>query len=827
MIASSKEGLRWLLAQLRSNDTQTSRFAQAVAAALADAVASAPEFHCKGLKPLAELAPMPSCDSLAPLGQLEDLSAKMDNLRADTRKAVAEAIQPEPTPAVTIAASVATVAHGETVTIAPTSSVEAQPSLTAQRLAAIRAARRRCARQPQGRAVRPKANQLSVTGRARLKSVGERCRPLTRRSKTRGDLSTRNRGRGGCGWSSLEGKQHDEQKRNSTSPTSPPALRGRGREALRAGEGAFVCSSHSCEPDRHHPVGPSHYDQSGSRRTSQAVRTRQSDRNACRYDCGSGNAIFPMPTWRSGINIASMTAARVGNWYLEAEIGHGAVGVVYRARGYDDPDRRAAVKVFTAANTQDHAFVQNFAAEVLPLQRLDHANIAKFYDSGTHGGLAFVACELVEGVDCAKQLESGRRPWREVLSIAVQTARALKHAHNRNVLHRDLKPAHLMLKADGTLKVLGFGLAKVIPTVPTLPLSPIGSAAYAPPETASGKPLTRRSDFYSLGGVLYTLVTGRPPFAAASLVELMHKQCYTLPERPAMLVPDLPTELDEFICVLLDKNPARRPATAAAMLDELERIRGKLERKGEKVEWPVKLTPDTAETSALPVMLGPADGERDVEPRSRPLMSRPIVVFPLLALVLTGLVVAFAWPSPTAAELYGEARPLLESDNPDDWDTAINKYLDPLSRKYPDRYVEEIAVARSRAKDRRELRRAIAEGAKVEPGSDAERAYLRGLRLTQAGDPVAARRTWRALIAAYGPVPAETRWVELARVGVAALERPENRGTRAPPDPTGLQNALTEAKRLDPISKAAAFQALEELFRDDTAALEMIRAAQK
>ena len=104
-----------------------------------------------------------------------------------------------------------------------------------------------------------------------------------------------------------------------------------------------------------------------------------------------------------------------------------------------------------------------FAAEMLPLQRLDHANIARYYDSGTHGGLAFVACELVEGEDCARRLEAGRRPWREVLSVAVQAARALKHAHNRNVLHRDLKPAHLMLTPDGTLKVLGFGLAKVVP----------------------------------------------------------------------------------------------------------------------------------------------------------------------------------------------------------------------------------------------------------------------------------------------------------------------------------------------------------------------------
>src|SRR5439155_12636005 len=177
--------------------------------------------------------------------------------------------------------------------------------------------------------------------------------------------------------------------------------------------------------------------------------------------------------------------------------------------------------------------------------------------------------------------------------------------------------------------VLGFGLAKVLPAAPPSPALAIGSAAYIPPETASGKPLTRRSDFYSLGGVLYTLVTGRPPFAAASLVELMHKQCYTLPERPAMLVPDLPAELDDFVCVLLDKNPGRRPATAAAVLDELERIRGKLERKGETLEWPAKLTPDTAEMAPLPAALGGVGGEADEEAAPRPLLRRPLVVIPL------------------------------------------------------------------------------------------------------------------------------------------------------------------------------------------------------
>ena len=135
---------------------------------------------------------------------------------------------------------------------------------------------------------------------------------------------------------------------------------------------------------------------------------------------------------------------------------------------------------------------------MLPLQRLEHVNVAKFYDSGMHGGLAYVACELVDGTDFAKLLEGGRRPWREVLAVAVQAARALKHAHNRNVLHRDLKPAHLMLAADGTLKVLGFGLAKVLRSgVAGMKSKPpallVVAVISAPKVKPPARPLTSRS----------------------------------------------------------------------------------------------------------------------------------------------------------------------------------------------------------------------------------------------------------------------------------------------------------------------------------------------
>jgi hypothetical protein len=522
-----------------------------------------------------------------------------------------------------------------------------------------------------------------------------------------------------------------------------------------------------------------------------------------------------------------MIGARVGNWYVEAEIGRGPLGTVYAARGFDDPDRRAAVKVLTDPATRDPAFLQRFGGEMLALQRLDHPNVARYFDSGTHGGLAYVAAELVEGTDAAKLLAQGRRPWREVLNLAVQAARALKHGHNRNLLHRDLKPAHLVLTPDGTLKLLAFGFARVV--APPLAAAPaIGSAAYLPPETASGKPPTRRSDFYSLGGVLYTLLTGRPPFAAATVVELTHKQCYALPERPGMLVPDLPAEFDEFVCGLLAKDPGRRPASAQALLDELERVRGKLERQGDKVEWPAKLKPDTAELAALPASLGGLAPDEDEEPAPRPLLRRPWVVGPLFVAVVLAMIGLYLRPGPGADQLWAAAVPLVESDKAEDWDRAWDEYLDPLSRKYPDRYVDEVAAAKARIRDRKELRRAVAEGAKAEPRSDAERGYVRGLRLAQAGDADAARKAWQAVAVAFAAVESEARWVGLARAGLSALDRAPNHGA-VPVDRKPLEAALARAKALAAAGKTAdadaAFRALEELARDDPPALEMVRAA--
>jgi hypothetical protein len=526
---------------------------------------------------------------------------------------------------------------------------------------------------------------------------------------------------------------------------------------------------------------------------------------------------------------ATFAGARVGNWYLEEQIARGARGPVYRARHFQEEGRIAAVKIFDNAAGLDATRRQQLPGEMLPLQRLEHANIARYFESGVSGPLVYVACEWVMGEDYLQRLRSGPLPWEEVLQVAVQVARALKHAHNRNVLHRELKPAHLMRDHNGIVKVLFCGFAKVLPPPPPPIPSPLGAEAFLPPELASGKPYSRRSDFYALGGVLYALLTGRAPFSANTLVELAHKHCYALPERPGLIVPHMPPELDEFICWLLEKNPTRRPSNALQVLEELERIRARLERQGRQLCWPAKLTPDTVETVAL--AQNPETNPHENTTNPRPLMQRAWVVVPAFLLVVGLLLYAFFRPQSSAEELYQAAQPLMQSEHPEDWERAWDEYLEPLQRRYPDQYVEQLAAFRRKLQEYRELRRALIQAHNWKPASEAERAYWLGVRLVQARDVTAARRIWQALICVFEGQPAEELWVKLAQHGLSLVNQQEALTASSLPSPAAalaqLEPVLQRLRELRATGQSAQAEQLrrnlEELYRYDPAMLEALR----
>lgn len=466
-----------------------------------------------------------------------------------------------------------------------------------------------------------------------------------------------------------------------------------------------------------------------------------------------------------------MTGTRIGNWIIGEEVGRGPVGVVYQALAADGTGLRAAVKLIAQNASLNPEFPTRFPADVLALRRLAHPNIARFYEGGVHAGIPYYASEWADGTDLATLLrtrpKSAGEPglnWREsIISLTVQLARALNHGHRRSILHRSLKPSNVIVAPDGSIKVTDFGIAKAFAMAPlSLPADPWGTVAFLAPEQFTGKAVTKRSDLYALGGVIYTALTGRPPFAAVSTSEFLHKHCYLLPDRPASFVSKLPAELDELICNLLAKDPGRRPAAATAVVEELDKLRGKLERKGERVVWPAD-PGDTAlhaPLSETTVAESSGDEHAVLDARSRPLLARPGVVIPLF-LIVTGLILFFLFrPGPSAAELYQKAEPLIASQDPADWDKAWDDYLEPLSRKYPDQYVDEVNRLRERRAILREFHKAAEQGSRAKYSSDAERLYVRGVALLRLGDREGAKQEWQNAVRIADP---DDRWADYAK----------------------------------------------------------------
>jgi hypothetical protein len=517
-----------------------------------------------------------------------------------------------------------------------------------------------------------------------------------------------------------------------------------------------------------------------------------------------------------------MLGDRLGKWVLYKELGRGGMGRVYLAQE-ELTGQRAAIKVLAAELAQEAGFLQRFLQEIEALRRLDHPHIVRFYEAGCENGIYYFAMEYVEGQGLDALLEQqGRLPWSEVLEIALQVCAALKHAHDHGIIHRDLKPANLLRTAEGTIKLTDFGVAKLFASAPlTITGGVVGTAEYLSPEQAAGKPVTRRSDLYSLGVVLYTLLVGHPPFQGQTFLDLLHKHRFARFDPPRRYLPDLPYELDEVICQLLEKEPEKRPPDAQVLRRQLLHIKEKLERKSEKTMLAAAPAETVAEgrSEALdPERLpGPATlmsqlMRAEVARRKQGtwlgrLFQHPLVLLLALGLCLGVLIWTF-WP-PSAAWLFEHGARLMESEDPHQWERAWQEYLLPLQERYPDHpYQKEVEEFRQRL----EKARAEREHPLITEG---ERFYLRGEQLRQQGDWEQARQVWAALIAAFAEVPAEQVWVERARAALADLQRQQ----AAPQRQLSLQAALQQAAQLAAQGRRQEaeriWQALETLYQND------------
>ncbi len=288
----------------------------------------------------------------------------------------------------------------------------------------------------------------------------------------------------------------------------------------------------------------------------------------------------PMPTEPSDESeTASVTQAssarRFGDYELLDEIARGGMGIVYRARQVS-LDRIVAVKMILFGALADAAQVRRFRIEASAAGSLQHPNIVAVHEVGLHESQHFMVMDFVDGQNLARFVQDQPLPAKKAASYLKTIAEAVQFAHTRGILHRDLKPSNVFIGSDDSPRVTDFGLAKRFDTESSLTLSGhvIGSPNYMPPEQAGGgrAKVGRASDVYSLGAILYHLLTARPPFRAETVAETLAQVQEAEPLSPRLLNPSVPRDLETLCLKCLEKEPARRYQTAQELADELGRF---------------------------------------------------------------------------------------------------------------------------------------------------------------------------------------------------------------------------------------------------------------
>ncbi len=311
--------------------------------------------------------------------------------------------------------------------------------------------------------------------------------------------------------------------------------------------------------------------------------------------------------------MALSAGTHLGPYEILAPLGAGGMGEVYRARD-TRLAREVAVKVLPEALAADASRLKRFEKEAKSASALNHPNIVTIYDIGSEGGVSFIAMELVDGTTLREVLAGGALPIKKLLQIAPQIAEGLARAHEAGIVHRDLKPENVMVKKDGLVKILDFGLAKLtsamsgsgegtnLPTMTgTTPGVIVGTVGYMSPEQASGETLDFRSDQFSFGSILYEMATGRRAFQRKTAIDTLAAILNDEPEAIAAANPQTPAPLRWIVERCLAKEAERRYASTKDLARDLETLRDRSSETASLTGAPIS---PRRRAAALPLALG-------------------------------------------------------------------------------------------------------------------------------------------------------------------------------------------------------------------------------
>src|SRR5262245_15331225 len=345
------------------------------------------------------------------------------------------------------------------------------------------------------------------------------------------------------------------------------------RDQTRYGESAGEVDPTRCPADAPAEEG---------RPTPDSVSAAAGDEDATRYPASPTRQEAPLSPLSTGWSEVVRLPHDLGDYVLLEKIAEGGMGVVYKAR-QKNPNRLVALKMIRSGQFATEDDVRRFRQEAEQAAALDHPNIVPVYEVGVVGGQHFFTMKLIEGGGLNQHLERYRSDPRAAARLLIVVARAVHHAHQRQVLHRDLKPGNILLDAEGRPHVADFGLAKRLVSPGsesgagplTVSGAVIGTPEYMAPEQAAGRKLTTAADVYALGAILYSCLTGRPPFRGSDWMATLQQVREDLPVPLRSLNPVVPRDLETICLKCLEKESGKRYGSAEALAEELERwLRG-------------------------------------------------------------------------------------------------------------------------------------------------------------------------------------------------------------------------------------------------------------